>query len=334
MAKKNTTTTPDQNHDEHGHAHGHSHTQPPQHPEIAEDKLIEFSVPWNDVNTAYQAAIKKYQPHVKTDGFRQGKVPLPIVEQMVGQQRLFQEAAEKVLPPAYAKAVKDSGLQPISDPEIHVVSMDMGKDWQFHAHVALKPEVKLGKYQDVVKDAVKKFEEDEKAAEKNKNKKEKELKENKTATTDVKKEETKTPEQIEQERNDRKLNAILAALRDAIKPKISQLLIKQETESQLTQFERQLKAYNIELQSYLNSVGKKIEDIQIDYASRALASWQLEAIIDAIATDQKVEVSEKEIDEAISKGAPDIKQVTATQRAQMQNIMRKQKVFEYLQSIS
>lgn len=330
-----TQSTPSDAHHDHSHAHV---SQGARHPEIGEDRRIDFTIAWKVVDEAYQQVIKKYQPHVKTAGFRQGKVPLKLVEQMVGPERLYQEVAEKVVPPAYVEAVKKADAKPISDPEIHPTSMDIGKDWEFHAHIAEKPEVKLGKYQDVVKKAIKEF--DKKALEDNK-KKETEVK--KAAKADKKDDEEqsavnakateKPAKQTEQELKDQKLNAILAAVRDSIKPVIPELLIKQEAQHSLQNLYKQLESYNIQRDSYFKSMGKTEEDVQTEFVGRALAGWQLEVIVDALATDQKIEATDDEVEEFIQKNYPKNQKISATQKVQVQGMLRKQKVFDHLLEI-
>lgn len=321
MAKTTTNDTHNHTQDHSDHSHG---APAARHPEIGENKQIEFTVPWAQVEQAYQSVIRKYQPHVKTDGFRKGHAPLKIVEQMVGPERLLQETAEKVVPAAYVEAVKKAEAKPISDPEIHPTSMDMGKDWAFHAHIAEKPTVTLGKYQDVVKKALKKFDEDQK--------KEKTPKENKSDAKKDKAPAEKAPEPSEEEIKDQKLNVILSALRDSTKPVIAELLIKQEAQRQLEQLEQQLKSYNIEVQSYIKSMGKTVDEVQQEYTGRALATWQMEVILDAVAEDQKIDPEEKELDQIIA-AAGNESEPTATQRAQMKSMLRKQKVFEHLLEI-
>ncbi len=331
MAKTNTTKTDTKNHSDHDHSHDHTHAPQQRHPEIAENKQINFSVPWEKVDQAYQKVLKKFQPHVKTDGFRKGHAPLKIVEQMVGIQRVLQEAAEMVLPEAYVEAVKKADAKPISDPEIHPTSMEMGKDWEFHAHIAEKPEVKLGKYQEVVKKANKAFEEEQKAAEKEREKAAKKTAKDDKKATENSEPETKAP--TEQELKDMRLEKILVALREAIKPIIPELLVKQEIQRQLQQLERQMQMYNIEMGSYLKSMGKTQSDLEQEYASRSLASWQLELILDAIVLDQKLEVENSKLEELIKTSYPKPENVTPAQRAQAESMLRRQAVLEYLLSV-
>lgn len=294
---------------------------------MSESKRIDFSIPWVSVDEVYQKVIKKYQPHVKTAGFRKGKVPTKMVEQLVGLERLFQETAEQVIPPAYVDAVKKADAKPITDPEIHPTKMEIGQDWEFHAHIAEKPEIKLGKYQEIVKKALKDFDKKEAEAAKTESKKDSKKEPVKEAS------DSQTPEQKAAALKDKQLNAILTALRDSIKPIVPELLVKQEAQHQIDTLMRQLAQFNIKKESYFASMGKSEQDVQAEFVGRALATWQLELIIDAVATDQKLEVTEPEIDAFIAKNyAPDHK-LDASQRVQVQGVLRKEKALDYLQNL-
>lgn len=292
----------------------HTHSNPQTHPEIGENEQLQFSLKWQSIQTAYQKAVRKYQPHIKTDGFRKGKAPLSVVEQMVGQDRLYQEVAQQLVPKAYSESIKVSQLKPITDPEIHVEKMNPNEDWIFHAHIAQKPSIKLGKYQAIVAKAMTNFVKEQKDAKKS--------------------EETKqalTPEQL----NDRKVEDALGALRAQIKPVIPELLVRQEATRQLQQLEKYLKVYQIEPESYFKSVGKSLEQIQQEYAAQALGRWQIELIIDAIADDQKISISEDEIKKSIqSDTETNTKSISEADTQYARSLLRKKKVIEYLLSLS
>lgn len=315
MAKTQSSKMNPTDHDHSGHTH-HVHDSK-GHPEIGGDQEINFTIPWASISAQYQVVLKKYQPHVKTDGFRQGKAPLNMVEQRVGTERIYQDVLERLLPKAYIDAVNKAGKKPIADPEIHPSKMDRDADWEFHAHIAEKPEVNLGKYGESIKKAAKEFE-----------------KNYKPEPVDKKKEAPEIPkEELEQQKKDQKLQAILSALRESIKPIIPELLIRQEITHQMRQMEEQLKVYNMNMDSYLASVNKKIEDVQTDFAGRALANWQLELIIDAIALDRKLEVTDKDIETELRTVKQEFKTLSADRVAQYRSMMKKQKVFEWMLSL-
>ena len=82
-------------------------------------------------------------------GFRKGKVPMAMVEKMYGEQVLYDDALNEILDKTYPDAVKESGLDVVSRPEIGIDEIGKGKDLVYTATVAVKPEVTLGEYKGV-----------------------------------------------------------------------------------------------------------------------------------------------------------------------------------------
>ena len=118
-----------------------------------EAKLI-IEVPAEDFDKAIDEAYEKNKDKFKVDGFRKGKVPREMVEKIYGVGVFFDDAANAVIPEAYAEAAKESGLEIVARPEINVTKIAAGNPMEFEAIVTLKPEVKLGKYKGVKVDKV------------------------------------------------------------------------------------------------------------------------------------------------------------------------------------
>ena len=98
---------------------------------------------------AIEKVFKKNKNQFNIPGFRKGKVPYSIVEKMYGPQMFYEDAANDVIPGAYADALKESGLDVVAQPEIDVVEIEKGKPFVFTAEVVLKPEAELGKYKGI-----------------------------------------------------------------------------------------------------------------------------------------------------------------------------------------
>jgi trigger factor len=98
------------------------------------------------VNEGLDAAFKKVVKQVNVPGFRKGKMPRGMFEKRFGVESLYQDALDVILPEAYAKAIEETGIDPIDRPEIDVEQMEKGKELIFTAKVQVKPEVKLGDY--------------------------------------------------------------------------------------------------------------------------------------------------------------------------------------------
>lgn len=108
--------------------------------------LLEVEVGQEQFSSAVEKAYKKLVKKINVPGFRKGKAPKTILERYIGKQALYDEAVEIVLPEAYMKAVEDTGIEPVAQPELEMVQVEEGKPVVFKAKVVVKPEVKLGQY--------------------------------------------------------------------------------------------------------------------------------------------------------------------------------------------
>ncbi|MDE7415732.1 MAG: trigger factor [Lachnospiraceae bacterium] len=102
-----------------------------------------------DFEQAIEKAYQKNKNKLSIPGFRKGKVPRKMVEQMYGKEIFYEDAANIVIPSAYAKAVDECTEEIVSQPTIDIVQAEAGKPFIFTAEVALKPEVTLGKYKGI-----------------------------------------------------------------------------------------------------------------------------------------------------------------------------------------
>lgn len=115
---------------------------------------LTIEVPAEDLEKALQNAYKKQKNKINLPGFRKGKVPRQMIEKMYGPEIFYDDAANELIPKAYAKAYDESGLDIVSRPEIDVVQIEKGKPFVFTAEVAVKPEVILGEYKGLEVDKV------------------------------------------------------------------------------------------------------------------------------------------------------------------------------------
>ena len=115
---------------------------------------LTIEVPAGDLEKALQNAYKKQKNKISLPGFRKGKVPRQMIEKMYGAEIFYDDAANELIPKAYAKAYDESGIDIVSRPEIDVVQIEKGKPFIFTAEVATKPEVTLGDYKGLEVDKV------------------------------------------------------------------------------------------------------------------------------------------------------------------------------------
>ena len=107
-----------------------------------------------DLEKAIEKAYQKQKSQISIPGFRKGKVPRQMVEKMYGKEVFYEDAANELIPDAYDKALEECEEDIVSSPKIEVTQIESGKPFVFTATVALKPEVKLGKYKGVKIDKI------------------------------------------------------------------------------------------------------------------------------------------------------------------------------------
>ncbi|MDD6667938.1 MAG: trigger factor [Lachnospiraceae bacterium] len=95
---------------------------------------------------ALNQAYNREKKQINIPGFRKGKAPRKLIEAEYGKNVFYEGAGNILIQDEYPKAYDESGLEIVSQPEIEITQMESGKDFIFTATVAVKPEVKLGKY--------------------------------------------------------------------------------------------------------------------------------------------------------------------------------------------
>lgn len=115
---------------------------------------LTIEVSADELEKAIEGAYQKNKKSISVPGFRKGKVPRQMIEKMYGKEVFYEDAANALIPDAYGKALDECEEDIVSSPKIDVTQLEAGKPFIFTAEVALKPEIKLGKYKGVKVDKV------------------------------------------------------------------------------------------------------------------------------------------------------------------------------------
>ena len=107
---------------------------------------LTIEVAAEDLEKAMQNAYQKAKGRISIPGFRKGKAPRKMIEQMYGKGVFLEDAANALIPEHYSKALAECDLEIVSQPKIDVTQVEPGKPFIFTAEVATKPEVTLGDY--------------------------------------------------------------------------------------------------------------------------------------------------------------------------------------------
>lgn len=220
------------------------------------DNPIVFTVtiPWTQVQAAYQSQLQEIANTVTLDGFRPGKAPLPMVEEKIGKKRIFSDVIQKVLPSSYQTEIKNRNLVPMISPRVKALVLDEGKDWQFEIAVVTKPGVVLENLEVKLRDA---------------------LAPGKIITPGK-------PEQTKEERMRLAFDTVLAT----VKVDLPLLLIEEEVNFRLSQLVDQLQTIGLTVEQYLSSKQLTSETLHQSYEKTAREALKLNLALDKIATNQ------------------------------------------------
>lgn len=303
----------------HTHDHDHDHTESPL---IAPNSSIIVTIEAKAAQNAYDKTIASLAKKVKVPGFRQGKVPPKIAQEQLNPEYIIERALQLVLPQAYETAVKASNKKPISHPQFKAVSVDLGKPWEIEAQFAEYPTIEIKDYKKIVKDAKKVAETEWKEQDKKKT-------EEKPAPND-----TRTPEQKHKEFV---VQHMYSALVGTLKPQIPELLVKQEAQYDVDQLVRQLEMFNMKLEDFLARKQTTFEEFSSEITISALGRLQLMFVLAKIAEEEKLEVTEADIEKAIAENT-DSEYVQKQKdnpeyRSYLKETISRQKVLDFLMSL-
>lgn len=111
--------------------------------------VVTFTIGQDKIQPALDQAFNKVKKNLNAPGFRKGHMPRAVFNQKFGEEALYDDALNAILPSAYEAAIAELDLDVVAQPKIDVKSIEKGQDWTLTAEVVTKPEVKLGAYKDL-----------------------------------------------------------------------------------------------------------------------------------------------------------------------------------------
>lgn len=261
---------------------------------------ITITVPWADVKAIYDQVFNELAAEIEVEGFRKGKAPKAAIESKIDKSKVYGEVVNRILPDSYTKALQEHGIKPVISPKVQIAAAEEEKDWQFIARSAEKPTVDLDSYKDAVK--------------------------NINASGKIWKPGDTTPEEkkAEEERS-KKISAIIDKLIEVCKIDLAEILVESEVNRLLSTLIDDVRQAGLTYEQYLASSAQTADQIKEKYQKQAKTALQLEFILEAVADDLDVKVSEAEINAVIEK-EPDAskKQALKDQSYLLASILRRE----------
>lgn len=116
---------------------------------------LTIEVDADTVTSTIDKVFKEYNKNTSIPGFRKGKTPRPILENVISPDSVRQRAIEIMAPDAYEAAVVQENIEPYADPEMSVDQYEAGKSFIFKTIIPLAPKIELGEYKGIQVDRVK-----------------------------------------------------------------------------------------------------------------------------------------------------------------------------------
>ncbi|MEU8346157.1 trigger factor [Spirillospora sp. NPDC048832] len=107
---------------------------------------LTVEVPFDELKPNLDKAYKEISQQVRIKGFRPGKVPAPLIDKYVGRGAVLQEAVNDALPELYGRAVEESEIFVLGQPDVEVTELDDGTQFAFTAEVDIRPKFEVPDY--------------------------------------------------------------------------------------------------------------------------------------------------------------------------------------------
>jgi FKBP-type peptidyl-prolyl cis-trans isomerase (trigger factor) len=268
---------------------------------------ITFTIPYKTIESQREKVALEMGKDITVPGFRKGNAPLAKLIDHIPDNSLLEKTLSGILPNLIGEVVDKNKLKPVIYPRFELIKANEGEDWEVRATTAEIPEFTLGNYEKVVKDNARP----------------------KTVWTPGK--DSKQPP-IKEEKEQK----VITALVENIKVTIPKILIDDEVNARLSKLLERLEKLGLTLENYIASINKTAETLRSEYEKQAKTSLALDLILSKISAEEKITVSDEELNQAINAGSADgnlAEQLKNPERRRMvEEILKKRKTLEKLTS--
>ncbi|KKT74554.1 MAG: Trigger factor [Microgenomates group bacterium GW2011_GWA2_44_7] len=266
---------------------------------------LTINISKDEIATTREQVISEMVKEAQIPGFRKGSAPRDRVESTLDPKTVYEEILKRIVPRAYIESLKKHSLKPILNPKVELVKAIEGEDWEVSATSCEAPIVELGDYKAEIK---------------------------KTLATDT----LWTPDKGDPTKKvatdkDKQLNSIIDHLLAIITIEPAEMLVDEEVNHALSRLIDQTQSLGITVEQYLASTGKTAETLKEEYRESSRKNLKLEFLLNAIAKDLKIEISDKEIDAVIQAAGDENARHTLdnqTQRSMIRAILSRRQALD------
>jgi trigger factor len=271
---------------------------------------ITINIAWSKIAQVFDSVTIEAVKKAEISGFRKGKAPRSLVEKNLDRSKISEEVIKRIIPEMYEEAIKEHKLNPIILPKIVLKDVKEEKDWVIIALTSNKPKITISDYKTKIRD----------------------LKKAKNAKIWL-------PGEAPQEKNNPKsvkpsLDEILKALNECIQAVVSPLLLEHEVNRMLSDLIDQTRKLGMTVEQYLTAKGLTADNLRAEYEAQARRALVLEFALEEIADQEKITVSETDINTIIKTAKTDEeKQKLEHERYYIASALRRQKTLDFVASL-
>lgn len=236
---------------------------------------ITFSFPFLVITEAQDKVLLEEAKNVEVAGFRKGTAPIDKVKEKIPAENLIQHTLSHLLPNALTHVLTQEKLEIAIYPKFELISANPNEDWQIRAVTCKLPVVEVGDYKKAIELSVK---------ESKSKKSEKDVKELSV---------------------DEKQNIVLDTLIKTATLSIPKLIVEDDVNARLSNLLERVERLGLNLENYLSSIGKTPQGLREEYEKQSQDSIAIELILNKIADNEKVEITDKMLTDAISASKSD-----------------------------
>lgn len=266
---------------------------------------MEITISWDEIKTVYDKILSEASAEIELPGFRKGKAPKNLVEPNLDKTKIYERVVREIIPKAYAKAVQDNKLMPVTAPKVEVVKAKENESWVVKTTIALKPAVNLKNYKQKIQD----------------------LKKSKTKIW--------TPGQPKEKENPKPtLDELIGVLEAEVEVELSDILVAEEANRLLSNLLDQTQKLGLTVEQYLMSKGKTTEQLRAEYAVQAAKNLKIEFALSEIANQENISVTPQELEALIAKvEKPEEREKLKQDSYYLAHLIRQQKTIDFLNSL-
>ncbi len=252
---------------------------------------IVFTIPANVILLNKEYTLKEFAKDAVIAGFRKGKAPIAKVESTVSEEKLTEHILSHILPKAFSDSVSEYKYNPAIYPKFEAVKITPSKNLDEAGEWQIKAITCELPRVILPKDYKKKLKKDPPKGEAGP-------------------------------------NVLVRSLLEAVKIEVPRLLIEEEVNGRLSQVLERIEKLGLTLEGYLKSVGKTPEILRVEYDIQSRDAIALELILNEVANEEKIEVTDAEIDEMIKATGEDVRKVAKDQRDMLKRVILRRKALE------